>query len=166
MSILSSRDQHIQRTTLFIKQTIQRNKLLANQAKNPLHPNKSDDEYEELRQVYYPVKECIQKFFIEFCSEDYVTANEKVLKELIRAGVFGPNTTGHIFGSDAEYKLMQNYVLSLAYPTDYDQMQSFIEEVGKGKLEFMCRYPLDGSSITILDTIRHQLMSIIKQIRK
>lgn len=61
---------------------------------------------------------------------------------------------------------MQNYVLSLAYPTDYDQMQSFIEEVGKGQLEFMCRYPLDGSGITILDTIRHQLMSIIKQIRK
>ena len=166
MSILSPLNQQLQQRIQRDRLTIQRNRLLANQAMNPLHPNKSDDEYEELRQVYYPVKECIQKFFIEFYSEDYVTANEKVLKELIRAGVFGPNTTGHIFGSDAEYKLMQNYVFSLAYPTDYDQMQSFIEEVGKGKLEFMCRYPLDGSSITILDTIRHQLMSIIKQIRK
>lgn len=144
MSILA-RDQHIQQA--------QQARIAANQAMNPLHPNRSDDEYEELRRIYYPIKECIQKFFIKFCSEDYVTANEKVLKELIRAGVFGPNITGHIFGSDAEYKLMQNYVLSLAYPTDYDQMQSFIEEVGKGRLEFMCRYPLDGSSITILDTI-------------
>ena len=151
MSILSPLNQQLQ-------QRIQRDRLLANQAMNPLHPNKSDDEYEELRQVYYPVKECIQKFFIDFCSEDYVTANENVLKELIRTGVFGPNTTGHIFGSDVGYKLMRNYVFSLAYPTDYDQMQSFIEEVGKGQLEFMCRYPLDANGITILDTIRHQLM--------
>lgn len=157
MSILSPLYHHVQ---------LQKTMLADNQAKNPLHPNKSDDEYEELRQVYYPVKKCIQKFFIDFCSENYVTANKKVLNELIRAGVFGPNTTGHIFGSDAEYKLMQNYVFSLAYPTDYDQMQSFIEEVGKGQLEFMCRYPLDANGITILDTIRHQLMSIIKQIRK
>lgn len=149
MSILSPLYHHVQ---------LQKTMLADNQAKNPLHPNKSDDEYEELRQVYYPVKKCIQKFFIDFCSEDYVTANKKVLNELIRAGVFGPNTTGHIFGSDAEYKLMQNYVFSLAYPTDYDQMQSFIEEVGKGQLEFMCRYPLDANGITILDTIRHQLM--------
>lgn len=148
MSILSPLYHHVQ---------LQKTMLADNQAKNPLHPNKSDDEYEELRQVYYPVKECIQKFFIDFCSEDYVTANENVLKELIRTGVFGPNTTGHIFGSDVGYKLMRNYVFSLAYPTDYDQMQSFIEEVRRGQLEFMCRYPLDGSGITILDTIRHQL---------
>ncbi|MGN0236188.1 MAG: hypothetical protein ACI4BD_07780 [Paludibacteraceae bacterium] len=153
MSILS-RNQHVQKAS----QLVQQERLAANQASNPLHPNKSDDEYEELRRVYYPVKECIQKFFIDFCSEDYVTANEKVLKELIRTGVFAPNTTGTIFGSVLDFKLRQEYVFSLPYPTDYEQMQSFIEEVRRGQLEFLCRYPLNATDgITILDTIRQFL---------
>ena len=50
MSILSPLYHHVQ---------LQKTMLADNQAKNPLHPNKSDDEYEELRRVYYPVKECI-----------------------------------------------------------------------------------------------------------
>ncbi len=147
MSILSPRNQHIQK-----------GKLITYQATNPLHPNMSDDEYEELRCIYYPIKDCIQHFFIKFCSEDYVTANEKVLKELIRTGIFGPNTTGSIFTSEQDLTERRKYVYSLSYPTDYDKMQSFIDEVVRGQLEFLCRYPLNATDgITILDTIRHWL---------
>lgn len=164
MSILSPLNQQLQQRIQRDRLTIQRNRLLANQAMNPLHPNKSDDEYEELRRVYYPVKECIQKFFINFCSDnDCSLVNPKVFQEMIRVGVWPKNATGAVFDSNQYLQDLCEYVFHLDYPADYTQMQLFIKEVIMGRLEFLCRYPMPETGLTIFDIIRPISQSILQQ---
>lgn len=142
-------------TILSRNQQIKKNILVTNQELNPLHLNISDEDYEKLRQVYYPVRNRIQNFFVHYCSDDFQTVNVQVLNELVRVGALAVGYMGSVFASEQDLHDRRDYVFNLAYPASYEQMLSLIGEIGKGQLEFLCRYPMhEIGGITILDTIK------------
>lgn len=120
-----------------------------------LHKGKTNEEYEKIRQVYYPVLQRVQNFFVNNCiGKDYCIVNENVLDELIQAHVCAPDTNTIIFRSDDEVKKVQAYVYKCPYPASIDEMEQFFTELATGKLAFLRQYPLDKTGgITLLDYV-------------
>lgn len=119
-----------------------------------LHKGKTNDEYEKMRQVYIPVLQRIQDFFVNYCiGKDYEVINEDVQEELTRAKACTSDTK-IVFHSEDELWEMRAYVYKCPYPASIDEMEQFFTELATGKLAFLRQYPLyETCGITLLDYV-------------
>ena len=114
---------------------------------NPYREGLSIEDYLHNLNIYAQIMKIYVDFFTEYWYEDNVEkTNEKMNKELERVGIFGPNTFRTWSGLTAEENNpLGEYVLALDLPVKRSDMETFFERVRCGDLEFLCRYPYNGT---------------------
>ena len=114
---------------------------------NPYREGSSIEDYLHNLNIYAQIMKIYVDFFTEYWYEDNVEkTNEKMNKELERVGIFGPNTFRIWSGLTAEENNpLGEYVLALDLPVKRSDMETFFERVRCGDLEFLCRYPYNGT---------------------
>jgi hypothetical protein len=91
-------------------------------------------------------------FFTEYwCKDNVDKTNEMMTKELERVGIVGTNgkigiTTIWTGLTAEEHNALGEYVLALDFPPKNSEMSEFFKRVMIGDLEFLCRYPQNGTS--------------------
>lgn len=116
---------------------------------SPLRANKrsglSAKDYKRIVDVYYAISESYIHFFEENWFEDNIEeTNCRVLKDLQKN--MSPTFSGDCFDSKEQAKDVAEYVLTLPFPAELDTMKTFFKEVTSGRLEFLCRYPIEDST--------------------
>lgn len=114
---------------------------------NPYREGLSIEDYLHNLNIYAQIMKINVDFFTEYWYEDNVEkTNEMMNKELERVGIFGPNTFRIWSGLTAEENnSLGKYVLSLDLPIKDSDMKEFFNRVRSGDLEFLCRYPYNGT---------------------
>ena len=114
---------------------------------NPYREGLSIEDYLHNLNIYAQIMKIYVDFFTEYWYKDNVEkTNEKMNKELERVGIFGPNTFRIWSGLTAEENNpLGEYVLALDLPVKRSDMETFFERVRCGDLEFLCRYPYNGT---------------------
>lgn len=121
---------------------------------HPMHLGKFDAEYENVRAVYYPIKNLYQSFFFTFCRDaDIEMVNKKTIEELIAKKAYSTTPPISIFQSIEELQTIYDSIKNLQYPASYEDMLAFLKRVLMGDLEFMCRYP-DADGVTPMGRIK------------
>lgn len=112
-----------------------------------MHLGKFDEEYEALREVYYPIKQVYQEFFREFCGyEDVDVANKKAAEELQNKNAL--YTSARIFINIEDLKESYDYVAGLKYPASDKDMVIFLRRVLAGDMKFLNHYPDSNGEIS------------------
>ena len=114
---------------------------------NPYREGSSIEDYLHNLNIYAQIMKIYVDFFTEYWYEDNVDkTNEMMSKELERVGLYGPNTYRIWSGLTAEENnSLGEYVLSLDLPIKDSDMKEFFNRVRGGDLEFLCRYPYNGT---------------------
>lgn len=110
---------------------------------NPYREGSSVEDYLHNLNIYAQVMKIYVCFFSDYWYKDDVDkTNEMMSKELVRVGLYGPNTYRIWSGLTAEENnSLGEYVLSLDLPIKDSEMKEFFNRVICGDLEFLCRYP-------------------------
>lgn len=116
---------------------------------SPLCEGMTEEEYERVRVVYWPIYKSYKELFLKCClGNDLEEINKKLDDELNRAGFmrFAP------FNDIRDIQILKEYVLSLVYPASYSDMLDFLKRVLVGDLELFCQIPTGSgeSCISIL----------------
>lgn len=114
---------------------------------NPYREGLSIEDYLHNLNIYAQIMKIYVDFFTEYWYKDNVEKTNKMMnKELERVGIFGPNTFRIWSGLTAEENNpLGEYVLALDLPVKRSDMETFFERVRCGDLEFLCRYPYNGT---------------------
>lgn len=114
---------------------------------NPYREGSSVEDYLHNLNIYAQVMKIYVCFFSDYWYKDDVDkTNEMMSKELERVGLYGPNTYRIWSGLTAEENnSLGEYVLSLDLPIKDSDMKEFFSRVRSGDLEFLCRYPYNGT---------------------
>ena len=114
---------------------------------NPYREGSSIEDYLHNLNIYAQIMKIYVDFFTEYWYKDNVEKTNKMMnKELERVGIFGPNTFRIWSGLTAEENNpLGEYVLALDLPVKRSDMETFFERVRCGDLEFLCRYPYNGT---------------------
>lgn len=121
--------------------------------KNPLHPNISDEDYEMVREVYYPVHRLYQAFFEEYCFLSSLEEVNKRVTTVLTRVIPGFSHPEGIWSRYDDLITTRTMVYNALYPATYDDMVAFLKEVHSGCLEFMCQYP-DREGVKPIDRIK------------
>ena len=114
---------------------------------NPYREGSSVEDYFHNLTIYVQVMKIYVDFFTDYWYKDNVEkTNEMMTKELERVGLYGPNTFRIWSGLTPEKNNpLGEYVLSLDLPIKDSEMKEFFNRVICGDLEFLCRYPYNGT---------------------
>ena len=114
---------------------------------NPYREGSSVEDYLHNLNIYAQVMKIYVCFFSDYWYKDDVDkTNEMMSKELERVGLYGPSTYRIWSGLTAEENnSLGEYVLSLDLPIKDSDMKEFFNRVRGGDLEFLCRYPYNGT---------------------
>ena len=111
-------------------------------ANNPYREDMDADTYSRYLDVYAKVATFYADFFAWYWYKDNVEkTNEKMIEAMGKVGLNNwPGLT------EAENNPLGEYVLSLDYPAKVPEIQEFFKRVMAGDLEFLCKYPFDGTN--------------------
>ena len=111
-------------------------------ANNPYREDMDADTYSRYLDVYAKVATFYADFFAWYWYKDNVEkTNEKMIEAM---GKVGLNKWSGL--TEAENNPLGEYVLSLDYPAKVPEIQEFFKRVMAGDLEFLCKYPFDGTN--------------------
>lgn len=113
---------------------------------SPLLESATEEEYEKVRAVYWPIYNAYKKTFYKCClGNDLIEINKKLADELNSVGFtrFTP------FADIKDIQLLKEYVFSLVYPASYSDMLTFLKRVLMGDLEFLCQIHTDSGETCI-----------------
>lgn len=119
---------------------------------NSYREDSSIEEYSGRLSIYLQVMGIYVDFFTEYwCKDNVDKTNEMMTKELERVGIVGTNGNIGITriwtGLTAEeHNALGEYVLALDFPPKNSEMSEFFKRVMIGDLEFLCRYPKNGTN--------------------
>ena len=111
-------------------------------ANNSYREDMDADTYSRYLDVYAKVATFYADFFAWYWYKDNVEkTNEKMIEAMGKVGLNNwPGLT------EAENNPLGEYVLSLDYPAKISDIKDFFKRVMAGDLEFLCRYPIDGTN--------------------
>ena len=114
---------------------------------NPYREGLSIEDYLHNLNIYAQVMKIYVCFFSDYWYKDDVDkTNEMMSIELERVGLYRPNTYRIWSALTAEENNpLGEYVLSLDLPIKDSDMKEFFNRVRSGDLEFLCRYPYNGT---------------------
>jgi hypothetical protein len=108
---------------------------------NPYREGSSVEDYLHNLNIYAQIMKIYVDFFTEYWYEDNVEkTNEKMKERLEKAGIIGWSGL-----TAEENNSLGKYVLSLDLPIKDSDMKEFFNRVRSGDLEFLCRYPYNGT---------------------
>lgn len=108
---------------------------------NPYREGLSIEDYLHNLNIYAQIMKIYVDFFTEYWYEDNVEkTNEKMKERLKKAGIIGWSGL-----TAEENNPLGEYVLALDLPVKRSDMETFFERVRCGDLEFLCRYPYNGT---------------------
>ena len=108
---------------------------------NPYREGLSIEDYLHNLNIYAQIMKIYVDFFTEYWYEDNVEkTNEKMKERLEKAGIIGWSGL-----TAEENNSLGKYVLSLDLPIKDSDMKEFFNRVRSGDLEFLCRYPYNGT---------------------
>jgi hypothetical protein len=111
-------------------------------ANNPYREDMDADTYSRYLDVYAKVATFYADFFVWYWYKDNVEkTNEKMIEAMGKVGL--NNWSGL---TEAENNPLGEYVLSLDYPAKVPEIQEFFKRIMAGDLEFLCKYPFDGTN--------------------
>jgi hypothetical protein len=108
---------------------------------NPYREGSSVEDYLHNLNIYAQIMKIYVDFFTEYWYEDNVEKTNEMMKErLKKAGIIGWSGL-----TAEENNSLGKYVLSLDLPIKDSDMKEFFNRVRSGDLEFLCRYPYNGT---------------------
>lgn len=108
---------------------------------NPYREGSSVEDYLHNLNIYAQVMKIYVDFFTDYWYKDNVAkTNEKMIERLEEVGI-----TGWSGLTPEENNPLGEYVLSLDLPIKDSEMKEFFNRVIRGDLEFLCRYPYNGT---------------------
>lgn len=108
---------------------------------NPYREGLSIEDYLHNLNIYAQIMKIYVDFFTEYWYEDNVEkTNEKMKERLKKVGIIGWSGL-----TAEENNSLGKYVLSLDLPIKDSDMKEFFNRVRSGDLEFLCRYPYNGT---------------------
>ena len=108
---------------------------------NPYREGLSIEDYLHNLNIYAQIMKIYVDFFTEYWYEDNVEKTNEMMKErLEKAGIIGWSGL-----TAEENNPLGEYVLALDLPVKRSDMETFFERVRCGDLEFLCRYPYNGT---------------------
>mgnify|MGYP003292309382 CR=1 FL=1 len=108
---------------------------------NPYREGSSIEDYLHNLNIYAQIMKIYVDFFTEYWYEDNVEKTNEMMKErLKKAGIIGWSGL-----TAEENNSLGKYVLSLDLPIKDSDMKEFFNRVRSGDLEFLCRYPYNGT---------------------
>ena len=135
MSVCASMEE----TMNFGDNILYRDNAIAN---NPYREDMDADTYSKYQDVYAKVATFYANFFVWYWyKNDVEKTNERMIAEMNKVGL--NNCSGL---TEAENNPLGEYVLSLDYPAKVPEIQEFFKRVMAGDLEFLCKYPFDGTN--------------------
>lgn len=112
---------------------------------NLYRENSTIEDYSRNLCLYAQVMDIYIEFFAKYWYKDNTAkTNQMMVQELERVGILGPNRIWPGLTAE-EHNPLGEYVLTLDFPIKDSEMKSFFKRVCCGDLEFLCRYPKNGT---------------------